>query len=76
MNTQVGEVTTPLREWRLRNELTLVDLSGLTGLSDGFLSRLERGKRNLSPLERVRVARAVGARVEELFPPNRVSSRG
>jgi transcriptional regulator with XRE-family HTH domain len=64
-------VVTPLREWRERNGLTLVDMSGLTGYSDAFLSRLERGERNLAPLEKVRFARALGARVDELFLPAR-----
>jgi len=58
-----------LRLWRIGAGLTLEDLSGLTGLSEAYLSRVERGHRKLKPLDRVRVARAVGAPVGALFEP-------
>ena len=60
---------TRLRQWRLGSGLTLRDLSGLTGLSEPFLSRVERHERRLKPLDRVRVARALGVAVEEVFEP-------
>ena len=59
-----------LRRWRLSNGLTLEDIEGLTGKDASYISRLERGERQLRPIERVRFARAVGARVDELFPPS------
>ena len=58
-----------LREWRKDAGLTLEDLAGLTGLSEAYLSRVERGQRRLKPLDRVRVARAVGEPVGALFEP-------
>jgi len=58
-----------LRRWRKASGLTLEDVSGLTGLSQPFLSRVERGQRRLKPLDRVRVARAVGEPVGALFEP-------
>ncbi|HLM96765.1 MAG TPA: helix-turn-helix transcriptional regulator [Acidimicrobiales bacterium] len=61
--------TSRLRRWRIANEVTLEDLSGLTGLSQPLLSRVERGERRLKPLDRVRVARAVGEPVGALFEP-------
>jgi transcriptional regulator with XRE-family HTH domain len=57
-----------LRTWRLRNKLTLQELADLTGLSISMLSRVERGKRTLSPKTKVLVARCVGARIRDLFP--------
>jgi transcriptional regulator with XRE-family HTH domain len=59
---------TPFRLWRLAKGWTLADEAGLTGLSEPFLSRVEWGHRQLRPEEKVRVARALGAGVGELFP--------
>jgi transcriptional regulator with XRE-family HTH domain len=61
--------TSRLRLWRKGSGLTLEDLAGLTGLSQPFLSRIERGERRLKPLDKVRVARAVGEPVRALFEP-------
>lgn len=57
-----------LREWRERHDVTLEETADLVGYSSSFLSRLERGERRLKPLERIRVARALGCRVGDLFP--------
>jgi transcriptional regulator with XRE-family HTH domain len=65
MNTS-GRATL-LHDWRLAHGLTLRELAGLTGFSDAYVSRLERGERHLRPLARVRFARALGAQVKELF---------
>lgn len=48
----------PLRRWRRIEQLTLEDLSGLTGLSIGMLSLVERGERRLSRRAKVTVAPA------------------
>ena len=68
-NTKETAKLSKLRAWREANDLTLDDESGLSGYSVPFLSRLERGQRNLRPLDRVRFARALGASVGELFEP-------
>lgn len=57
-----------LRTWREKRGLTLEEGAGLLGVSDSMLSRLERGERRVRPLDRVRFARLLGARVGELFP--------
>jgi transcriptional regulator with XRE-family HTH domain len=57
-----------LREWRERQGWTLADVSGLTGLSRSYLSRVERGLRDPSPDTKVQLARRLGAAVTELFP--------
>jgi transcriptional regulator with XRE-family HTH domain len=64
----VGDLfITKFRKWRIDNELTLEELSDLTGYSTAMLSRVERNQRQLSPLARVRVARRLGVRVRDLF---------
>jgi transcriptional regulator with XRE-family HTH domain len=57
-----------LREWRERHGFTLEEVAGLVGRTSSYLSRVERGERRIPPLERVRFARLLGARVGELFP--------
>lgn len=56
-----------LREWRVGRGYLLEDLAGLSGLSIAMLSRVERGERQLKPETKIRLARAVGARVADLF---------
>ncbi|MGO8892373.1 MAG: helix-turn-helix domain-containing protein [Streptosporangiaceae bacterium] len=58
-----------LREFRERQGWTLAEVTGLTGLSKGYLSLIERNLREPSPAMKVRIARGVGASVAELFPP-------
>lgn len=58
-----------LREWRERHGLKLEESADLLGLSVSYLSRIERGERRVRPLDRVRFARLLGARVGALFPP-------
>ena len=61
--------TNRLREWRERHGLTIAEVADLTGYSAAHLSRMERGERDVPPMARVRFARAVGARVRDLFDP-------
>jgi transcriptional regulator with XRE-family HTH domain len=56
-----------LRRWRAANGLTLEEVADLTGFSAAMLSRAERGERTFSPLAKVRIARALGVRVADLF---------
>lgn len=58
---------TKLRSWRLDNGLSLRELADLTGLSVGFLSRVERDQRQLPPMTKVKVARRLGVRVADIF---------
>jgi transcriptional regulator with XRE-family HTH domain len=57
-----------LRPWRERHGWTLVDLSGLTGISASYLSLVERDLREPPPATKVQIAHGVGAKVAELFP--------
>jgi transcriptional regulator with XRE-family HTH domain len=56
-----------LRRWRVDAGLTLEEVADLTGYSEAMFSRAERGERMFSPLAKVRVARALGVRIADLF---------
>jgi len=61
-----------LRTWRLGHGLSLDETSGLSGLSEASMSRIERGIQSASPATKVRIARALGASVADLFDPEPV----
>jgi len=61
-----------LRAWRQKHRVTQRDVAALVGRSIPMISLLESGGRQLRPLEKVRYARALGASVAELFPPEHV----
>lgn len=63
--------TNGLRAWRERHGFKLEEVADLAGVSPSYLSRLERGERRLRPFDRLRIARALGVRIGELFPPAR-----
>lgn len=63
-------MTARLRDWRTKHGLTLEELSDVTGYSIPMLSRVERGERGLSALARIRLARALGVKVRDIFPPD------
>ncbi len=67
--TQTSRAVTRLRIWRAQRNWTLEEVAGLAGKSAAMISMVERGKRRLSPKAKVELARAVGAKVAELFPP-------
>lgn len=56
-----------LRLWRTEHGLSLEDVAGLTGLDRSMVSRIERGERDVAPMQRVRLARCLGAKVRDLF---------
>jgi transcriptional regulator with XRE-family HTH domain len=58
---------TKLHAWRVTQGWSLQETSDVTGCSISFLSRAERGLRNVSPATRVLIARRVGAGVADLF---------
>lgn len=69
INSQNG-----LRSFREAHALTLRDVAGLSGISAGTLSKVETGKAQLAPLTKVRLAKALGVQVHELFPVAPVKS--
>jgi transcriptional regulator with XRE-family HTH domain len=56
-----------IRRWRRREGVTLAEVSGLTGMSIAMLSLVERGRRQLSPMAKVQIARRLGVPLRELF---------
>lgn len=71
----MAEPPSRFRAWRIAAGWTEAEVAGLTGLSDSMISRVETGTRQLSPATKVRVARALGARVDDLFDPPAVEGR-
>jgi transcriptional regulator with XRE-family HTH domain len=68
----VGEVdSSRLLEWCSANDITLTDIAGLSGYSVAYLSLISRGKRVPPPRVKITIARALHARVGDLFPPER-----
>jgi transcriptional regulator with XRE-family HTH domain len=57
-----------LRRWREQHKLRLIDVADLTGLSIYKLSRLETGFTRFHPLDKVKIAQALGVRVKDIFP--------
>ncbi|MDT3438363.1 helix-turn-helix transcriptional regulator [Pseudofrankia sp. BMG5.37] len=56
-----------LRAWRLTRGWRLADVADLTGYSISMISLVERGQRNLSAADKVRIAQALRCRVSDLF---------
>ena len=69
----MGEVgsSSRLLEWCAEHEVTITDVSGLSGYSVPYLSLISRGKRVPPPRAKIAIARALHARVGDLFPPER-----
>ena len=59
---------TPLRRERVLHQMSLYDLRGKTGISVSKLSLLERGIEQPREDEKGRLAKALGVRVQDLFP--------
>ena len=57
-----------MRARRHELRMTLAELSGLTGLTESMLSRIETGGRRPSIEVQMKIARGLGVPVHELFP--------
>lgn len=62
-------VGTQMRDLRKARDFTLARLSELTGLSQGYLSQIERGKSNPSVKALYSISRALGVTVNWFFQP-------
>lgn len=56
-----------IRKWRLRKKLTQVKLALKSGLSQGYLNQLERGKKGFSEDRLLNIAEALEVPVSVLF---------
>jgi transcriptional regulator with XRE-family HTH domain len=68
----VCKMQSALRQWRERQGWSLTEVSGLTGLSRSYLSRVERGQREPPAATKVLLARKLGAQVADLFPAEHI----
>ena len=60
----------PLRQKRLFQELTIYDMERRTGLNTAQISLIERGYRNPRDEEKLKLAKALKCRVQDIFPDN------
>ena len=60
--------SSPLAFWRRKRGLTQSALARATGLAQNYLSDLETGKREGSPAQWRRIARALDLSVDDLIP--------
>ena len=58
-----------VREWRAEHDVSISDLAGFLGCSSSYLSRVERGERELSTLAKIKLSHIVGIPVGTLFGP-------
>ena len=80
MNSQIAEaehvdVGERLRAIRRLRRATLKTVADRAGLSESFLSQVERGRANASVASLQRIAAALGVNVTDLFEPNGSSAR-
>ena len=61
------EIGRRIRAARIGAGLKLIDLAGRTGLSEGFLSKLERGQASSSIANLIQITDALGLGLHELF---------
>ena len=64
-----------LRAIRTLRRVTLRTVADRAGLSESFLSQVERGRANASVASLTRIAAALGVSVADLFEPNGVQAR-
>ena len=57
-----------LREFRVKADMSQIELSKETGVAQATISNIESGNRTPSYLTRQRLAKALGVPVEEIFP--------
>jgi DNA-binding XRE family transcriptional regulator len=58
----------PLRVWRKHRGMTLAELSGEAGITTGFLSDIERGRRRGSPILFRKLANALRVSADDILP--------
>ena len=65
------EPASRLHAWRIGHDLSLGELSDLTGMDPTSIWRIEQGQRNPSIRTKVLLARRLGVRIGDLFevPP-------
>jgi transcriptional regulator with XRE-family HTH domain len=67
--SELGSIGARLRATRLRQRMTLKEVASSAGISESFLSQVERGVAGVSVPTLHRVATALGIMVADLFEP-------
>lgn len=75
VETASQEIGRRIRSARVGAGLTLADLAGLTHLSEGFLSKLERGHASSSIANLIQITEALGLGLHELFAHDTAPAR-
>jgi len=65
----------PLRRERILRQLSLYDVRSRTGIAVSKLSLVERGIESPTNEEKKRLAKALGIRVEDIWPPESEKTR-
>ena len=60
----------PIRQKRIFQELTIYDLERMTGLNTAKISLIERGYKSPRNDEKLKLAKALNCKVEDIFPRN------
>jgi transcriptional regulator with XRE-family HTH domain len=69
VDTEGTTAVHPLRRWRLRQGFSGYELADLAGISTAMVSMIETRERDPGPATKVRIARALGVRVRDIWPP-------
>ncbi len=75
INVVTQELGRRIRAARNASGMTLSDLAGRADLSEGFLSRLERGQASASIANMIRIADALGLGLHDLFADRNAPER-
>lgn len=65
-----------IAEWRELRGLSQEDLAAAAGMSPGYLSRMERGERNVSLKNLAKISEALGIPARDLVPEDEIKPEG
>lgn len=68
-NTKLVAVGERIRSLRLEKGLTQEEFALLVGLDRSYFGGVERGERNISVLNLIKIAQALDKEIGDLFPP-------
>jgi transcriptional regulator with XRE-family HTH domain len=58
-----------IRKFRKTHGMSQEEFAGIVGLDRSYMGCIERGEQNITVINLVRVAKALGVEVGDLFPP-------
>lgn len=72
---QLAALGAQIRELRRAKGYAQEEFANEVGLDRSYYGGIERGERNVAALNLIRIARALGVDVGELFPPSKGASK-